>query len=228
MSSSKSDCYTDSRSIEAMMMAVDQDEIEKLREDADYWRAEAERLRGLLDQRTTAPVPTNPDTASLLTNYEFLSDCCRFAEGILSEQAVRKKYHFFNDKIWKDLGANDALVEKIEAEKVRRIRDGSAKREKAQQLVVSAPDVLNTIMTDPKTSPKHKIDSAKVLDAFAANGPTTAPELDRFSIVINLGNDYKLRFDKSIAPNPHDGGEIIDGTAQGVTAAIEDKNDGLV
>jgi len=67
---------------------------------------------------------------------ELIVDCVRFAEGLLTEAAVRKKYRF-EDNAWEALGSNDELVEKIEAEKLRRIRDGSAKREKAQQLLIS-------------------------------------------------------------------------------------------
>ena len=78
-----------------------------------------------------------------------------------------------------------------------------AKRELAQKHVVKAPDVLNTIMLDPAASPKHRIDSAKVLDQFAANGLEAAPAADRFVITINLGADV-LKFDKSIAIDPND------------------------
>src|SRR5262249_10207500 len=94
--------------------------------------------------------------------------------------------------------------------KLRRIRDGSFKREKAQAHVVAAPDVLNGIMTDPKQSAKHRIDSAKVLDALADPGPqrNTANE-DRVHIVIDLGADQRLTFDKPIRPGPDDD-KIVD------------------
>ena len=113
------------------------------------------------------------------------------------------------------------LIEDIEAEKVRRIRNGSAKREKAQQLVVQAPDVLGGIMLDASASPKHRIDSAKALDAFAANGPEAAPASDRFQITINLGSDV-LHFDKSIAIDANDVDPFndTDTTPQGLLAAI--------
>ena len=94
---------------------------------------------------------------------------------------MKKKHHLSADT-WERLGSNEVLIEKIEAEKVRRIRNGSAKREKAQQLVVQAPDVLGGIMLDASASPKHRIDSAKALDAFAATGPESAPAGDKFVI----------------------------------------------
>ena len=43
------------------------------------------------------------------------------------------------DDVWASLGDNDELVEAIEAEKLRRIRNGSAKREKAQQHITLGP-----------------------------------------------------------------------------------------
>ena len=142
------------------------------------------------------------DPTSLIENHEFIADCARYAEGLLSEKDVKKRHHF-DDNTWESLGNNEKLIEAIEAEKVRRIRNGSTKRERAQQLVVQAPGVLGDIMLDASASPKHRIDSAKALDAFAANGPEAAPASDRFQIIINLGDDV-LKFDKSIEINPND------------------------
>jgi hypothetical protein len=157
--------------------------------------------------------------AQLEDDLEFISDLARYAEGLFSEQDVKKKHHLSADT-WERLGNNEVLIEKIEAEKVRRTRNGSAKREKAQQLVVQAPDVLGGIMLDANASPKHRIDSAKALDAFAANGPEAAPASDRFVITINLGSDV-LKFDKSIAPDPNDvDPHHIDDTPQGLLAVI--------
>jgi hypothetical protein len=104
---------------------------------------------------------------------------------------------------WERLGNNETLVAKIEAEKVRRIRNGVSAREKAQQLFVTAPGVLGDILHDDSASPRHRIESAKELRVIAANGPETAPAADRFQITINLGADV-LHFDKSIAPDPND------------------------
>ena len=158
--------------------------------------------------------------AQLEDDLEFISDLARYAEGLFSEQDVKKKHHLSADT-WERLGSNEVLIEKIEAEKVRRIRNGSAKREKAQQLVVQAPDVLGGIMLDASASPKHRINSAKALDAFAANGPEAAPASDRFQITINLGSDV-LHFDKSIAIDANDVDPFndTDTTPQGLLAAI--------
>ena len=158
--------------------------------------------------------------AQLEDDLEFISDLARYAEGLFSEQDVKKKHHLSADT-WERLGSNEVLIEKIEAEKVRRIRNGSTKREKAQQLVVQAPDVLDSIMLDASASPKHRIDAGKALDAFAANGPEAAPASDRFQITINLGSDV-LHFDKSIAIDANDVDPFndTDTTPQGLLAAI--------
>jgi hypothetical protein len=175
------------------------------------------------------------DIANLITNDEFVADLARFAEGILDEKFLRKKYRLAESD-WEALGSNDALVEQIELEKIRRVRSGAAKREKAQQLVTKAPDVLSDIMLDAGQSAKHRIDSAKVLDTFSGTGPQGAPAAERFQITIVLSADEKIRINKSKAVNPNDvapvDGEIIDhdddiDTAQGFCAAIATrKNDG--
>src|SRR5262249_32983385 len=84
---------------------------------------------------------------------------------------------------------------------VRRVRNGSFKRERAQQHITKAPDILNEIMSDTKQSAKHRIDSAKVLDSFSGNGPKDAPESDRVVIRIDLGGDTRIKGQES---NPGD------------------------
>ena len=146
--------------------------------------------------------------ASLNDNQEFISDMCRFQESIVTEKAIRKKYKF-DEAAWEKLGNDDELVRAIEAESARRIRDGSAKREKSQLAVLRAPDVLSDILNDAAASPKHRIDSAKVLNDFSANGPAGVPAADRFSIVINLGADVDgkpivEKYDRSIKVDVND------------------------
>ena len=140
--------------------------------------------------------------ARLEDDLEFVADCCRYSENIMTEQQVRKKWKF-DDATWAKLGDDDKLVAAIELEKVRRIRSGTAKREKSQLLVTRAPDVMSNILLDSAASAKHRIDAAKVLDTFAANGPAGAPAADRFIISIVLNGDT-LNFNKSIAPDPND------------------------
>src|SRR6516162_9663667 len=102
-----------------------------------------------------------------LDNLELIQDLCRYAENLLSEQQVRKKYRFDNET-WECLGSNDSLVEAIEAEKTRRIRNGSTARERAQQHFASAPTVLGGILNDDG----HPGTGSKVR-ASCARSPTT-------------------------------------------------------
>jgi hypothetical protein len=114
--------------------------------------------------------------------HEFICDLARFAEGVLTEKWVRRKYHFFDDAAWEKLGDDDQLVEEIENEKLRRIRDGTTARERAQVLYAETPTVLGSILHDDGASPRHRIESAKELRVVAANGPQIAPTKDRFII----------------------------------------------
>src|SRR5215813_8213495 len=150
-------------------------------------------------------------------NDELVSDLARFSEGILTEKQVRKKWHLLDESAWVAIGEDDLMVEMVEAEQVRRIRNGAAKREKAQNFVTSAPDVLNGIMSDPKASARHRIDSAKALDDLAGFAPQRpAAEEDRVIIRIDLSADTKskddvLVFEASARPVDAEG-KFIDGT----------------
>jgi hypothetical protein len=169
------------------------------------------------------------DALSLLDNHDFIADLARYAEGLLSEKEVKKKHHF-DDNTWARLGEDEALIEAIEAEKIRRIRNGSTKRERAQKLVAQAPGVLGDIMLDANASPKHRIDASKTLDAFAANGPEAAPASERFVITINLGGEVE-RYSKSIAidandVDPNDTDSAPRGLIASTTAKKRDGGDG--
>jgi hypothetical protein len=71
-------------------------------------------------------------------NSEFVADCCRFSEGILSEANMKRKYGFAN-KVWENLGGNAALLAAVEDEKIRRIRSGQQKREKISKINRDSP-----------------------------------------------------------------------------------------
>ncbi len=143
----------------------------------------------------------------LIENNELISDLCRFREQLCSEQFIRRK-HKLNNATWDRLGGTegDLLVEKIEAESARRIRDGSAKREAAQKHVVRVPEVAASILNDVGANSRHRLDAGALIDKLAANGPEAAiVDSNRFSIIINLGADVSgkeiiERFDKSIRP----------------------------
>jgi hypothetical protein len=103
-----------------------------------------------------------------------VADLSRFSEGSLTEAQVRRKHHF-DDATWEALADHEKLLEAVEAEKLRRIRNGAAKREKAQRLVVPTVDILSNIATDPTASPRHRVDAIKTLDSFAESGPKEGP-----------------------------------------------------
>ena len=108
----------------------------------------------------------------LMKDETFIQDLARYSENLLTEKFIRKKYGNLDEATWTRLGENDSLIEKIEDLKLRRCRDGSSKREKAQQLVVKTVDVLGDIALNAGNSPKHRIDASKTLDAFATNKAT--------------------------------------------------------
>jgi hypothetical protein len=158
-----------------------------------------------LDDAPTPSPPehTPPNLVQLCReNDALVADLARYAEGICTEAAVRRKYRdILNDEAWTALGKDDLLVEMVEAEKVRRVRNGSFKRERAQQHVTRAPDVLAAIMDDPKANARHRVDSVKALDSLAGNGPQAEAEQERVIIRIDMGADLRA---KGQEPNPAD------------------------
>jgi hypothetical protein len=162
-----------------------------------------------------------PDLAAqLLADTEFVSDLARYSEKLLTEKFIRRKYNLTDDA-WERLGEDDGLIEAIEAEKIRRVRNGSAKREKAQQLITKGPDVLDKILSDESANPRHRVDAVKALDAIADPGPQATPAADKFIIHIDLTADAKLR---SAEPDPNDI-ITIDATPRKTPAAITDKTE---
>ena len=72
-----------------------------------------------------------------LEDDELIENLARFADGTLSEAAVKARHHLSNED-WAALGESDRLVELVEACKTRRIRTGATKRERAQIEIVDA------------------------------------------------------------------------------------------
>ena len=137
-----------------------------------------------------------------LEDDELIENLARFADGTLSEAAVKARHHLSNED-WAAMGENDRLIELVEAAKLRRIRSGATKRERAQIEIVDGPPILGKIMRDPNANERHRIDSIKTLDALASTGAEAAAAGARFEITINLGSDTE-RYSKSIEINPND------------------------
>jgi hypothetical protein len=186
-----------------MEAAMDtQTELEQL-------RAEVAELRKALGNKQQLPAPKPP---SLIDNDEFVLAMARYSEGLegYSEQEVRRRWGNLTEKDWVALGDDARLVERIQEAKMARVKSGAAKRERAQQHVVAAVDVVNGIVTDSKANARHRIDGAKLLDSMAGFRPDAPTDEEHVIVTINLGSDV-LRFGGAIRPTPN-GGEIIDGT----------------
>ena len=97
-----------------------------------------------------------------LEDDELIENLARFADGTLSEAAVKARHHLSNED-WAAMGESDRLVELVEAAKLRRIRTGATKRERAQIEIVDGPPILGKIMRDPGSNARHVIDSVKAL-----------------------------------------------------------------
>jgi len=121
-----------------------------------------------------------------LEDDELIENLARFADGTLSEAAVKARHHLSKED-WAALGENDRPVELVEACKLRRIRSGATKRERAQIEIVDGPPILGKIMRDPGASARHVIDSVKALDALARTGTEAAAAGARFEITCVRG-----------------------------------------
>jgi hypothetical protein len=136
-----------------------------------------------------------------LEDDELIENLARFADGTLSEAAVKARHHLSNEE-WTAMGESDRLVELVEACKLRRIRTGATKMERAQIEIIDGPPILGKIMRDPGSNARHVIDSVKALDALASAGAEAAAAGAKFEITINLGADHIEHYSKSIAPDP--------------------------
>jgi hypothetical protein len=180
--------------------------------DADAAETMAKELSTAVQETATAtPRYRNTRTTDFKDDHELIQDCCRFSEGILDEAAVKKRYGY-TDATWEKLGNDEKFLEAVEIERIRRTRNGSCARERAQKLFTETPTVLGSILNSDTISARHKIEAAREIRTVAATGPDAVPTSEKFSIVINLGEDTKLRFDKSIAPGVDDDGRVIDGS----------------
>ena len=155
---------------------------------------------------------------ALLEDDELIENLARFADGTLSEAVVKARHHLTNED-WAMLGESDRLVELVEACKLRRLRSGATKRERAQIEIVDGPPILGKIMRDPNANERHRIDSIRALDALASHGAEAAAAGARFEITIVLNGDVE-HYNKSIAVDVNDTDPNVDVTPQEAIAAI--------
>jgi hypothetical protein len=195
------------------MDASDQAEIARLRNE----------IAQLQEQLKARQAPTS-STSSLINDHGFVADMARFADQILSEAEIRKKYYLSNED-WERAGSDDALVRAIYDERTRRLRSGATKRERAQMEVVDAPPILAKILKDPAANERHRIDAAKALDVFAGGQEPAQMTSERFVININLGNNEVIRVSKQIQAGVDDDGNVI---KQEALPMLEDSDDNVV
>jgi hypothetical protein len=134
---------------------------------------------------------------------QFVVDCTRAAEGLISDRDLQAKYEL-SPLDWRNITKDSALMKAIQAERERRVLNGTAVREMAAKHLVKGPGVLDSIMSDACSNPRHKIEAIKELRATAAVGNTERlPESERFIIRIDLtagGGGVEI-YDKPIKPD---------------------------
>jgi hypothetical protein len=145
--------------------------------------------------------------STMVENDQFISDCARYAESILTKVQIERLYRHLTPADWDALGTDEQLVLAIQNERTRRIRSGVSSREKAALVhATKAVDVLDEILSDGGNSPRHRIEASKELRATAALAPEHTPGSEsRFTITITLGTDVE-HYSKSIAVDANDTG----------------------
>jgi hypothetical protein len=75
-----------------------------------------------MDNKPMSDVANDP--TDLINNRELVADLARYAEGVLTEQQIRRKWRHLDNNVWE--APDDALVDAVEAERIRRVRSGRA------------------------------------------------------------------------------------------------------
>ena len=136
----------------------------------------------------------------------FIMECAQNVEGLRSDQDIKQAWGL-DDGQWDALAENSALLNAIKTERERRTRNGEAAQEAAQRHFAKAPSILNEILQNETISPRHRIEAAKELRQVAVGARENAASGERFTIVIDLGEDYQLtkEFDQPARIVDHDG-----------------------
>ena len=147
------------------------------------------------------PIDLNSDTG-----HQFVTDCTRAAEGLITDKELAEKYEL-SPADWQSITKDMALGRAIRAERERRVHNGTAAREAAAKHFVKAPGILDQIMTDAYSNPRHKIEAIRELRQTAIGDNTDRPtESDRFVIRIDLtaGGGGVETYSKAIKIDPTD------------------------
>jgi hypothetical protein len=134
--------------------------------------------------------------------HAFVVDATRAAEGLLSDSELQRKYEL-SILDWRNITKDTELMRAIQAERERRVLNGTAARESAAKHYVRAPGILAGIMENELSNPRHIIEAAKEIRTVATgSGDADSPtQSEKFLIVINLGEDCVTRKEFDLAPN---------------------------
>jgi len=134
---------------------------------------------------------------------KFVIDCTRAAEELIDDKVLQEVYEISPEELAKTAN-NVTLGRAIREEGRRRVRNGLAAREAAQQSFVKSPKILDTIMSDGRASPRHRIEAAREIRAVAIGGAgdeSPASSAERFIITFNMGSDVE-RIEQIVEPRP--------------------------
>ena len=150
----------------------------------------------------TIPIDLNSNTG-----HQFVTDCTRAAEGLITDKDLQEKYDL-SPADWQNITKDTALMRAIQAERERRVLNGIAAREAASRHFVKAPGILDQIMTDAHSNPRHKIEAIRELRQTAIGDNADRPtESGKFIIRIDLsagGGDVET-YSKAIKIDASDG-----------------------
>jgi hypothetical protein len=146
------------------------------------------------------------------TGREFITDCARFTEGLLSEGEVLSKWGL-GGADWETLSKNSALLDAVQRERANRVSNGRAATDAARKYFSEAPHILARILRDDASQPRHRIEAARELRATATlEDKLHGQSGENFTVVINLGNEKHTYELESIRGDETDiaAAEIVD------------------
>jgi hypothetical protein len=144
-----------------------------------------------------SPIDLNSDVG-----HQFIVDCTRAGEGLLSDKELQEKYEL-SPADWQNITKDMALGRAVRAERERRVLNGVAARESAARHFVRAPTVLAGIMDRETSNPRHVIEAAKEIRAVAtAGGGADRPagtEMFIIKIDLSAGGGPVETYEKTIS-----------------------------
>jgi len=151
---------------------------------------------------TTVVLRGLPIELSSSAGCRFVTDCVRAAEGLITDKELVEQYEI-EPGDWLTITKNRELIRAIQDERARRVRNGQAVREAAQQRLIKSPSIMDSIVSDAQANPRHRIEAAREIRA-TATGSDGAEKIadagEKFVITINLGEGHVEHYEKEIKP----------------------------